>query len=426
MDRNSLTLILAGGRGTRLAPLTRYRAKPLVRFAGLHRIIDFPLANCLNSGLSRVLALTQHHADGLQRHLTGIWQPAFEEAHGGFLEPIVSHGRRGYYGGTADAVRQTLTLIDEIEPDVVLILAGDHAACLDYRPFLAFHREHGWGATIACMRTPVAEAARQLGVLDVDHQRRVRRFHEKPEHPRSIPGDSERCFASLGIYAFSPLVLADALRVAHSQADFGLEVIPSLVESAPVFAYEFAHSATGGAPYWKDVGTLDTYYQAHRDLLSPTPALELDDPGWPLRPQSQGEVPRLQRMAATSGATEDALNLVADDAVVGGAVSGSVIGPGCVIEPGARVIDSILTHAVVVERGAVVERAILDEHVHVAGDAMIGAEPELDSELGLVVSPRRVVAVPAFHLIAADVDREYQPHRSSNRRRSLVSLGVRD
>lgn len=402
MDRTTLTLVLAGGSGRRLSPLTRYRAKPAVRFAGIARLVDFPLANCLNSGLSCVLALTENHAEGMHRYLTAAWQPAFEQSHGGFLEAVAAIPQSEQVG-TAAAVRQHLPLIEDVDPELVLILSGDQVSYIDYRPLLAFHRAHGGAATLACLRVPVADAAHRWGAVDVDNQYRVVAFEEPHALPRPLCDDAHHCLASMGVYLFSRSMLSEILQRLPNAYDGGLDfersVLPRLVETNHVYAYEFTAAATGGSPYWRDVGTLEAYYQAQRDLLAPTSPIEIDDPRWPLLPDQEVTLaPGLRRETSFAG---DEPNLIATDALVCGQVSRSIIGPDCIVEAGAVVEDSILTHGVVVEEGALVTHTILDEHVHVVAGAEVGVDTEIDAARGLVVTPRQIVAAPAFHMIAA-------------------------
>jgi glucose-1-phosphate adenylyltransferase len=416
MDRNTLTLVLAGGQGTRLAPLTRYRSKPAVRFGGIARLVDFALANCANSGLARVLALTQNQSFGLQRHLATVWEPVFERAYGGFLEPVAAPHRSGQSRGTADVVRQTLHLVDDVDPDVVLIVPADHVACLDFGPLLAFHREQGCGVTVACVRVPLEEAAGHHSVLEVDDEQRLVGWSEKPVEPHPLPSDPACCLVSLDIYAFSKTALARALWQTLSRndphADLGRHVLPHLLCTTAIATYEFATSATGGLPYWKPVTTLDSYYEAHRDLLLPAPFVELDDPAWPILGELDVAAPiALQREPLWGSPHAEPGNLIAENARIAGEVSRSLIGPGCVIEAGAVVEDSILTHGVIVGRDAVVSRAILDDHVHVEPGAHVGVDHDLDWSRGLTVSPHHVVAAPAFHLIFGKPEWEPRTHR---------------
>jgi glucose-1-phosphate adenylyltransferase len=398
MEHNTLAVVLAGDAGRALSPLTRYRAKTVVRFAGVARLIDFPLANCLNSGLSRVIALTGRGAQGLQRYVVSTWQPAFEQAHGGFLEAIAPADEH-------ESFAEHLPLIDDIDPEVVLVLAGDQLSYIDFRPVLAFHRTHGGDATVVCVRARLSDVAAQRGFLQVDRDYRVSAVDAS-----SLPlgDDAQSCLATMGACVLTKSALAGALPAIEpldDESSIERELLPMLAGSQRVFAYEFTAAATGGVPYWRDVGTLDAYYQAQRDLLLPTSPIEIDDPRWPLLPDQDAALPTGLRQEPSYFGDEP--NLIATDAAIHGKVSRSIIGPGCIIERGAVVEDSVLTHGVIVERSATVTHAVLDEHVHVASRAEVGVDSVLDASRGLTVTSRRIVAAPSFHLISAPP----RPHR---------------
>jgi len=265
MSQKTLTLLLAGGRGARLKPLTSDRAKPAVPFGGKYRIIDFTLSNCLHSGLRRVLVLTQYKSHSLQKHLRDGWS-IFNPECGEFITVVPPQMRTGesWYTGTADAIHQNLFLIERSEVDNVLILAGDHIYRMDYAAMITAHEEKSADLTIACMRAPI-EDARAFGVMTIDEDQRIREFHEKPEAPKAIPGEPSTALVSMGIYIFNVDRLCESLREDNeredSSHDFGKDVIPRLIDTRRVFAYPFGGERGRVTPdrYWRDVGTLDAY-----------------------------------------------------------------------------------------------------------------------------------------------------------------------
>lgn len=289
MLENTLTVILAGGHGSRLQPLTSERAKPAVPFGGKYRIIDFTLANCMHSGLRRILVLTQYKSHSLQKHLRDGWS-LFNPELGEYITSVPPQMRTGesWYGGTADAVYQNLYMLKRSGAEQVLILSGDHIYRMDYAAMLAYHKGHSSGLTAVCMEVPL-DQAEQFGVMSVDESDRVTRFDEKPENPQPIPGAEGLSLASMGIYVFSLDLLLDVLADDHqresSSHDFGNDIIPRLIEEAGVYAYRFGGEAGRVSPdcYWRDVGTLDSFYEANMELLNPIPSLDLYQPEWPIR-----------------------------------------------------------------------------------------------------------------------------------------------
>ena len=297
LTRETLALILAGGQGSRLHELTTWRAKPALYFGGKFRIIDFPLANCFNSGIRRVGVLTQYKAHSLIRHLVHGWvnpRPSPRE----FVEILPASQRVGgeWYRGTADAVYQNLDIIRTHGPKYVLILAGDHVYKMDYGSLLAFHKEAEADMTVCCIEVPIEEAANALGVMTVDEQGRVVDFNEKPAEPEPIPGRPDVCLASMGNYVFNRRFLfeqtikdADDPNTRH---DFGHDIIPSIIKNYRVFAYPFRDTETGEQAYWRDVGTLQAYWEANMELVSVVPQLNLYDRTWPID-TAQRQLPRV-------------------------------------------------------------------------------------------------------------------------------------
>jgi glucose-1-phosphate adenylyltransferase len=289
LTRETVALILAGGQGSRLYELTAWRAKPALYFGGKFRIIDFPLSNCLNSGIRRMAVLTQYKAHSLIRHLVHGWS-WFQAGAGNreFVEILPASQRVGgeWYRGTADAVYQNLDIIRTHNPRLVLILAGDHVYKMDYGAFLAAHVEFEADMTVSCLEVPLAEAAGALGVMTVDETGRVIKFAEKPEHPDPIPGKPDLCLASMGNYVFTTnflyeQVIKDA-DTPGTQHDFGRNIIPSIIDKHRVYAYPFRDPDTGKQAYWRDVGTLDAFWEANMELVSVSPQLNMYDKIWPI------------------------------------------------------------------------------------------------------------------------------------------------
>ena len=295
LTKNTLALVLAGGRGSRLFELTNWRAKPALYFGGKYRIIDFPLSNCINSGVRRVGVLTQYKSHSLVRHIVRGWSH-FKKELGEFVEILPASQRYSddWYQGTADAIYQNLDIIRAEKPEYVLILSGDHVYKMDYGAMLVRHVESGADMSVCCLEVPVEEAAGAFGVLEVDETMRVKSFQEKPAEPAEIPGSPGICLASMGNYIFNTRMLFDLLledaASAKSSHDFGNDIIPSMIERAHVQAYPFRDSQTGGPGYWRDVGTLDSFWEANMELVHATPALNMYDPDWPIWTY-QGQLP---------------------------------------------------------------------------------------------------------------------------------------
>ncbi len=397
-----LTILLAGGKGTRLDPLTRDRAKPAVPFAGMYRIVDFALSNCINSRLFNILALTQYKSLSLEHHIAQGWGRFFHPEFGQWLT-VASPQQRvsdDWYRGTADAVYQNLYSVEKSDAEHVLVLAADHVYKMDYRRMFGFHRGHGGPVTVATLKVPVAEAAGQFGVIEVDADARVTGFQEKPERPTPAPGDAGNCLASMGIYVFTARFLVDELRRNAEGADpghdFGTHILPRLVGREPIRAFTFSGRGTGAAGYWRDVGTVDAYYRATMDLLSDAPGLDLYDRAWPIYSfQPSFPPPRVAVVPEPPGrpAGGSRHNIFANGTVSEGWVRGSAVGFDCRIEVGAVVEDSILFDRVVVGPGAEVRRAILDKGVRVAPGARVGVDPDEDRARGFVVSDGGVTCV---------------------------------
>lgn len=392
-NRDVLAIVLAGGRGTRLDPLTRDRAKPAVPFGGNYRIIDFALSNCLNSGLRRILVLTQYKAASLTRHLDQAWRFLARELDE-YIDVIPPQQRltENWYQGTADAIYQNIYSIEKANPREMLILAGDHIYKMNYASMIAYHRQNEADLTIACLPVPRAEAS-DFGVMHVDENNRVIGFVEKPADPPPMPGHPELALASMGIYMFDTGVMydelfLDAAKKEGSRHDFGRDIIPSmLARGHRLFAYGFRDENRKQAAYWRDVGTLDAYYQANMDLVSVDPVLNLYDRNWPIHTyQPQLPPPKFVfNDDSRRGAAFD--SIICQGAIVsGGQAYRSILSPGVRINSFALVEDSILLDNVDVGRYARIRRAIIDKDVRIPPGLRIGYDPAEDRARGFTIT----------------------------------------
>jgi glucose-1-phosphate adenylyltransferase len=406
--RDVLTLILAGGKGTRLEPLTRDRAKPAVPFGGLYRIIDFPLSNCLNSDLRRVLVLTQYKARSLDRHIAAGWGFLPREL-GEYIEVLPPQQRidENWYKGTADAIYQNIYTIEKADPRYVLILAGDHIYKMDYGVMLRSHLERNADLTIGCITVPRKEGV-HFGVMHVDKEDRVVGFLEKPRDPPGLPDAPNHCLASMGIYVFTArsmyeLLCQDATR-SDSEHDFGKNIIPGILDTQRVFAFRFRDQNRKAEAYWRDVGTLDAYYQANMDLIEVDPVLNLYDREWPIRTH-QPQLPPPKFVFRDEGHGDHARRGEAHDSMVcqgciisGGHVRHSILSPNVRVNSYAVVESSILFDGVDVGRHCRVRRAIIDKDVRVPPHTTIGYDLEHDRQRGFQVTEQGVVVIAKAEL----------------------------
>jgi len=393
--RGTVVMVLAGGQGERLYPLTRTRAKPAVPFAGSYRLIDFTLSNCLNSGLRKICVLTQYKSDSLNRHIRRGWDVLTPQI-GEYIEirPPQQRMDSDWYLGTAHAVYQNIYTLEHERPENVLILGGDHVYRMDYGSMLKAHASSGADLTVACIERPLSVAASNLGVVTVDESLRATTFEEKPTDPRPVCRGSDVCLCSMGIYVFRTetlvrRVIEDAKD--SSQHDFGRDVVPDMVRRGDrVFAYIFPGN------YWRDIGTLDGYWDAHMDLVSALPSFNLHDEGWPIRSLGYCRPP----VRTVSNAPDADLPAKLRNCLIGGGsvvrsadVSDSVIGPGVRIEPGASIEQSVVLDDSTVGRCAVIRKAIIDKHNHIPQNARMGVDHDWDRR-HFTVSPGGVVAIP--------------------------------
>jgi glucose-1-phosphate adenylyltransferase len=395
-----LAVVLAGGKGSRLGPLTRDRAKPAVPFGGVYRIVDFTLSNCLNSGLRRILVLTQYKAMSLDRHITLGWRNYLCRELGEFIDVVPPQQRidEQWYQGTADAVYQNIYTLEKERPEFVVILAGDHIYKMDYSKLVEFHRDNGADVTIAALRVRAKEAAGQFGIMQVDHDNRVVGFEEKPAEPKTIPGNSDYCLASMGIYVFNAPYLFDELitdaRLPDSAHDFGWNIIPSMIRSRRVVAFPFLDENRKRDAYWRDVGTIDAYYDANIELTGVEPQLNLYDDHWPVRTYQPNLPPSkfVFKSSDRCGAAFDSV-ICAGAIISGGQVSRTIVGPQTRVNSYAEVEDSIVFARVNIGRRAKIRRAIIDKGVCIPEGARVGYDEEEDRKNGYVISPGGIVVI---------------------------------
>jgi len=398
--QDTLTVVLAGGMGARLAPLTDNRAKPAVPFGGKYRIIDFTLTNCLHSGLRRILVLTQYKSHSLQKHLRDGWS-IFNPELGEYITVVPPQMRKGdkWYSGTADAIYQNLWLLSRSEAKYVVVLSGDHIYRMDYAPMLQRHKETGADLSIACMEVPVAEAT-DFGVMAIDENQRIVEFTEKPAQPSPLPNDPEKSLASMGIYIFTTDALVDALEQdadnPESNHDFGKDIIPKLIDKEKVYAHQFGGS-TGRVTeddYWRDVGTIDSLYQANMDLLQPVSPIDLYQRDWGIRTY-EPQLPPARTTASETGNEGIFINSLISNGVLiaGGSVQNSVLSSNVKIKDGATVSASILCDDVEVGEYCQLQNCIIDKHVKIPARTKIGVNKAEDAAR-FTISERGVVVVP--------------------------------
>jgi glucose-1-phosphate adenylyltransferase len=399
MAENVVTFILAGGKGERLSPLTKDRAKPAVPFGGIYRIVDITLSNCINSGLRKIHTLIQYKSISLQRHLRLGWS-FFNNELGEYIDVIPAQQRVGseWYRGTADAIYQNIYTIEQEKPDEVLILAGDHIYKMNYFKMIDFHRKNKADMTVAVVEFN-KELSSGLGVLETDASRKVLGFEEKPSRPKTIPGKPDMIYASMGIYFFNRSALEKELIEDASRPtnhDFGKDIIPQMLKKKmKVFAYNFKDENKNEALYWRDIGTLDAYYEANMDLIQVSPIFNLYDKNWLIRTYQEQFPPAKTVFAGDEN--PDRMGLVLDSLissgciVSGGRVQRSILSPNVRINSYCEVYDSILLEGVNVGRYAKIRRAIIDKDVIIPAGTIIGYNLKEDkkrftvSEGGIVV-----------------------------------------
>jgi len=398
-----LGIVLAGGAGTRLSPLTADRAKPAVPFGGLYRLIDFALSNLANGGILRIAVLTQYKSHSLDRHISSAWR--MSSLLGNYVTPVPAQQRLGphWYTGSADAIHQSMNLITDEQPDIVIVFGADHVYRMDPRQMIEQHISHGAGVTVAAIPVPRHEAP-AFGIISVAADgRTVDAFLEKPADPPPMPGDPEQCYASMGNYVFDTNVLVDALRKdaddEASRHDMGGNIIPMLVGNGSAQAYNFADNKVPGATlrdagYWRDVGTIDSFFDAHMDLCAVEPVFNLYNDRWPILTHIPS-APPAKFVHDEGERTGRAINSLVSNGVVvsGGLVRQSVLSPGVRVNSWSTVERSVLLHNTKIGRHAVVRNAILDKNVTVPEGAQVGVDKEHDRARGFVVSPGGITVV---------------------------------
>jgi len=395
VTRRTLVLILAGGEGSRLGELTKWRAKPAVPFGGKYRMIDFPLSNCVNSGLRRIGVLTQYKAHSLIRHLQHAWSFMRAEI-GEFVEIIPAQQRMGkeWYRGTADALYQNIDIIHRHSPDYLLVLGGDHIYTMDYSKMLMQHVQSKADMTVACIEVPRMEAC-EFGVMSVNENMRISRFTEKPANPEAIPDKPDKALASMGIYVFSTGFLYDTLiedaKDEHSDHDFGKNIIPRAIPNSRAMAYTYRDDR-GKMAYWRDIGTVDAYWKANMELCSIEPELNLYNQNWPIWTY-QVQLPPAKFVFDDEGRRGEAIDsLVSGGCIIAGAhVKRSVIFFATRIETCSLVKDSVVLPGVYIGRNCRINRAIIDKGTRIPDNTVIGEDPDEDvkrfhiSEQGIVL-----------------------------------------
>jgi glucose-1-phosphate adenylyltransferase len=406
-----LTIIMAGGAGDRLQPLTRERAKPAVPFGGKFRLIDFALSNCVNSGVRRIFVLTQYRSESLHRHIQEGWGIS-SSGLGDFIYCVPPQQKLGadWYRGTADAVRQNLNLVRRRDIDDVLILSGDHIYKMNYSQLLDYHRSKKSDLTISAVRVRKQEAAGRLGVLAVDQDFRLVGFEEKPAEPKTLPVAPDYALGSMGVYIFKVDTLIEALE--SREDDFGGEIIPKMLgQHGNIFVYDYEKEnkiqdfvievqegrrrkilvdRTRDSSYWRDVGTIDSYYEASMDLVGVDPLFNLYGERWPLRTYQR---PLPPSKCVLGGRTPE--SIVSDGCIIsGGTVWNSILSPGVVVERDALVEQSIILDDVIIEPNARIRRAIIDKEVRIRANASIGLDRDADRARGCTISEGGVVVVP--------------------------------
>ena len=404
--KDVLTLILAGGKGTRLEPLTRDRAKPAVPFGGLYRIIDFTLSNCINSDLRKILVLTQYKARSLDRHIATGWSFLPREL-SEYIEVLPPQQRidEHWYKGTADAIYQNIYTIEKADPRYVMILAGDHIYKMDYSDMIRSHLDRKADLTVGCINVPVKDSV-HFGVMEVDEEDRVTGFLEKPKEATPLPNDPNHILASMGIYVFTArlmyeLLCQDATRP-ESDHDFGKNIIPTMIATHKVYGYRFRDKNRKATPYWRDVGTLDAYYQANMDLIEVDPVLNLYDREWPIRTH-QPQLPPPKFVFRDEGELsrrgEAHESMVCQGCIIsGGHVRRSILSPNVRVNSYALVENSIVFSGVDLGRHSRIRRAIIDKDVKIPPGTTIGYDLEQDRRRGFTITEQGVVVIAKAEL----------------------------
>ncbi len=399
LTRSTMAMIMAGGRGSRLGDLTQVRAKPATPFGGKFRIIDFPLSNCVNSGIRQIYVLTQYKAHSLIQHIHHGWGFLRGEF-GEFIQVIPAQQQIGehWYKGTADSIYQNLDLVREHSPDYVLILAGDHIYKMDYGPMIASHTENKAEITVGVIQVPLHEAT-EFGVMAIDKEYRVTRFDEKPVNPQPIPGNPDAAMASMGIYVFNREFLLKTLEAdssdPESQHDFGKNILPAAIEDCRVFAYPFHDVKTRAQSYWRDVGTIDAYYRANLELVYVHPELNLYDAQWPIWTY-QEQLPPAKFILDDPGRTGRATNsMVSGGCIISGAsIRQSLLFSSVEVNEGSEILQSVLLPSAHIGKKCRITRAIIDKRCIIPDGTVIGEDHADDARRFTVTDDGVVLVCP--------------------------------
>lgn len=399
LTRDTLAIILAGGQGSRLKELTAWRAKPSVPFGGKFRIIDFPLSNCVNSGIRRIAVATQYKSHSLIKHIQQGWGH-FRGEFGEFVEllPAQQRIKENWYLGTADALYQNLDIIRTHNPEFVLVLAGDHIYKMDYGVMLARHAEKQADLTVGCLEVPLEEA-KAFGVMAVDEENRIIEFAEKPENPKHVPGDPETALASMGIYIFNTAFLIEQLIKdadnPQSSRDFGKDIIPQVVDKYRSFAYSFNNKQEQNQTYWRDVGTIDAFWKANQELIGVSPELNLYDDEWPIWTH-QAQLPPAKFVFDD----DERRGMAVDSMVSGGCIiSGSKVSHSLLfsnvrVNSYSLIEDSVILPDVIIGQNCVIKNAVIDKGTEIADGTSIGVDPKEDAKLYRVSEKGIVLVTP--------------------------------
>jgi glucose-1-phosphate adenylyltransferase len=407
-----LAVVLAGGEGKRLMPLTADRAKPAVPFAGSYRLIDFALSNLVNSGYRQIVVLTQYKSHSLDRHISETWRLSAQLQNYIASVPAQQRVGKSWFLGSANAIYQSLNLIHDAQPDIVVVIGADHVYRMDFEQMVTAHQATGASVSVAAVRQPLS-LVNQFGVIETDpaDPRRIARFVEKPASTPGLPDDPNSFLASMGNYVFNADALVQALKKdaerLETKHDMGGDIIPYFVERSDAAVYDFTANDIPGATerdrqYWRDVGTLDAYYDAHMDLISPMPAFNLYNNEWPIYTR-QNIAPPAKLVRGASGAAGSACDsIVSSGAVIsGGDVNESVLSHDVFVDENARISGSVLLDKVTVGAGAVVKRAIIDKNVHIPAGATVGVDRELDLARGFTVTDSGLTVLTKGQIVPA-------------------------
>lgn len=395
--RYTLALVLAGGKGSRLKDLTKWRVKPAVPFGGKFRIIDFALSNCINSGIRKISVLTQYKSQSLIRHISQGWGMLHSEF-GEFVEVLPAQQRvaEKWYTGTADAVYQNIDIIRRYNPEYVLILAGDHIYKMDYGEIIAYHRSRNADLTVSCVELPLNEANR-YGVMSIDDKNRIVGFQEKPDHPQPIPDQPDKALASMGIYVFNTKFLFDQLYMdamkSHSNHDFGKDIIPSIIHDSNVYAFPFKNSGSNNPNYWRDVGTIDSYWKANMELIGVTPELNIYDQNWPIRTNLR-QYPPAKFVFNSDNRRGMALDsMISEGCIVSGSsVEQSLLFSNVRVEDYSKIDQSVILPDTIIKPNCRIHKAVIDKGCVIPEGTVIGEDLEQDKE-SFYVSPAGIVLV---------------------------------